>query len=70
MGVFGSLPPPQGEVPTKEAEGVEGCRRMEPSDPSRQRLAALPPSPEGREEDAAFASLPNLGSTRLPTPIR
>jgi hypothetical protein len=68
--VTGSLPPPQGEVPTEEAEGVKGYRRSEPSDPSRQRLAELPPSTEGREEDVASAGLSNRGSTRLLTPIR
>jgi hypothetical protein len=39
-------------VPTQEAEGVERCTWREPSDPFRQRLEALPPSPEGTEEEA------------------
>jgi hypothetical protein len=31
---------------------VRRCTWREPSDPFRQRLEALPPSPEGREEEA------------------
>jgi hypothetical protein len=59
---MGSLPPPQGEVLTKEEEGGKACTCPTPSDPSRQRLGALPPSPEGREEDAASVGLSNVGS--------
>jgi hypothetical protein len=60
----------QGEVPTKEAEGVKSCRCSEASDPSRQRLEVLPPSPEGREEDAASAGPSDMEPTCLSTPIR
>ena len=45
-----TLPSPQGEVSPQAAEGVEGLGLKEPFVPSRQRLGALPPSSEGREE--------------------
>ncbi|MCL1693114.1 MAG: exodeoxyribonuclease V subunit gamma, partial [Actinomycetia bacterium] len=51
----------------RRAEGVEDLGWMERSDPSRQRLAALTPSPEGREENPVFdaASQPSTEDIRV-----
>jgi SAM-dependent MidA family methyltransferase len=46
-----SFPPPQGEVPTKEAEGVMQLH-TEPSDPPSGLAAGLPP--EGAEENGGL----------------